>query len=183
MNRWLVSSFRFQVSGLLICCLLFSCKNEIDEVNSSTQELKFPTATYKDYDAIYSDSALVRIRISGKIMEQYTEGIAHDEFKEGVHIWFYDKEGKVESELTANSASRERLRNVMVAKGNVIVYNKKGDKLNTEHLVWDGKSHKVTTNAFVRITTPDKVMTGTGLESDETFSKYKILNVKGIIRR
>ena len=59
----------------------------------------------------------------------------------------------------------------------------KGDKLNTEHLTWDGKSRKVYTNAFVRITTPDKVMTGTGLESDETFSKYKILNVKGIIRR
>ena len=116
-------------------------------------------------------------------MEQYTEGIAHDEFKEGVHIWFYDSERKVESEMTANTATRERLNNVMVAKGNVVVYNKKGDKLNTEHLTWDGKSRKVYTNAFVRITTPDKVMTGTGLESDETFSKYKILNVKGIIRR
>jgi LPS export ABC transporter protein LptC len=176
--------FNVQCSALwLISLLFFSCENEIDKVQSSTQEIKFPTATYRDYDALYSDSAIVRIRITGKIMEQYSEGIAHDEFKEGVHIWFYDTDRKVESELTANAATRQRLNNVMVAKGNVVVYNKKGDKLNTEHLTWDGKSRKVYTDAFVRITTPDKVMTGTGLESDETFSKYKILNVKGIIRR
>lgn len=173
-----------QCSALLIFSILFfACENKIDEVQSSTQETKFPSATYKDYDALYSDSAIVRIRITGKIMEQYAEGIAHDEFKEGVHIWFYDTDRKVESEMTANTASRQRLNNVMVAKGNVVVYNKKGDRLNTEHLTWDGKSRKVYTDAFVRITTPDKIMTGTGLESDETFSKYKILNVRGIIRR
>lgn len=169
------------VFSFSIFLLFSSCENDIKKVEEETKEFKFPSATYKDYDALYSDSNLVRIRITGKIMEQYSEGIAHDEFKEGVHIWFYDKEGKVESELTANTATRERLNNKMYANGNVIVFNKKGDKLNTEHLIWDGNTHKVHTEDFVKITTKEKIIMGKGLESDETFTNYKVRNIRGTV--
>jgi LPS export ABC transporter protein LptC len=116
-------------------------------------------------------------------MEQYDSEIAHDEFKEGVHLWFFDQEKKVESEMTANYATRQRTSNQMKAKGNVVVFNKKGEKLNTEQLTWDANTKKIYTDEPVRITTKDKVIKGKGLISDETFTNYRIKNITGEFRR
>ena len=161
---------------------LASCENNMVEVATVAAENKFPSTTYLDYDVLYSDSAIVRVRLQGKTMEQYDGEIAHDEFKDGVHLWFFDQEKKVESEMTANYATRLRASNKMEAKGNVVVFNKKGEKLNTEHLTWDANSRKIYTEEHVRITTADKIITGKGLVSDETFTNYRVKNITGQIR-
>lgn len=152
------------------------------EVATATSENNFPSTTYVDYDVLYSDSAIVRVRLKGKTMEQYDGEIAHDEFKDGVHLWFFDQEKKVESEMTANYATRKRTSNKMEAKGNVVVFNKKGEKLNTEQLTWDVNTKKIYTEEHVRITTADKIITGKGLISDETFTNYRVKNITGQIR-
>lgn len=158
-----------------------SCENKMEEVKKESHDQKFPAVTYRDYDAIYSDSAIVRLRLKGKKMEQYEDGIPHDEFEDGVHLWFYDLSGKTESEMISNRATRERATNLMRAQGNVIVYNKKGDKLNTEQLIWDANTHKIRTDQHVTITTKDKIIYGNGLESDETFTNYKVLGIRGTV--
>ncbi|MFM7023474.1 MAG: LPS export ABC transporter periplasmic protein LptC [Flavobacteriales bacterium] len=160
----------------------YSCENDLVEVATQTTENKFPSTTYINYDVLYSDSAIVRVRLQGKTMEQYDGDIAHDEFKDGVHLIFFDEHKKVESEMTANHATRLRTTNKMEARGNVVVFNKKGDKLNTEHLVWDANSRKIFTEEHVRITTADKIITGKGLISDETFTNYRVKNITGQIR-
>jgi hypothetical protein len=62
-----------------------------------------------------------------------------------------------------------------------VVINEKGDKLNTEHLMWDKKKRMIYSNAFVKITTADEVIYGDGLEANESFTKYKITKIKGTI--
>jgi hypothetical protein len=57
----------------------------------------------------------------------------------------------------------------------------KGEVLNTEELRWDQDSGKIYTDQFVRITTPDQIITGTGLVSDQSFSDWEILNVSGTL--
>ena len=64
---------------------------------------------------------------------------------------------------------------------NVIVTNEKGDKLNTEHLIWDEKKQKLLSNEDVKITTKDEIIFGKGFEANEDFTKYKIFNIKGTI--
>ena len=172
----------FLLLGFYFLLFFTSCKNDLEEVASATLVNKFPSTTYLDYDVLYSDSAIVRIRLQGKVMEQYDGDIAHDEFKKGVHLWFFDQEKNVESEMTANHATRFRTSNQMEAKGNVVVFNKVGDKLNTEHLVWDANTRKIFTEEYVRITTKDKIITGKGLVSDETFTHYRVKNITGQIR-
>ena len=69
----------------------------------------------------------------------------------------------------------------MIVRKNVVVINEKGNQLNTEHLVWDEKQQKLLSNEFVKITTPDEIMYGTGFEANQDFSKYRIFNIKGTI--
>ena len=40
---------------------------------------------------------------------------------------------------------------------------------------------RIFTEEYVKITTPDEIIYGDGLESNETFSKYQIKNIRGSI--
>ena len=70
----------------------------------------------------------------------------------------------------------------MEAKRNVVVVNEKGEKLNTEHLIWEEEGDRITSDAFVKITTADEILMGEGLESNQSFTKYRIKKIKGTIR-
>jgi hypothetical protein len=70
---------------------------------------------------------------------------------------------------------------VLEAKGNVVIINEKGEKLNTEHIVWDQKKETINSDVFVKITTNTEILMGDGLESNQSFTKYKILKIRGII--
>jgi len=50
--------------------------------------------------------------------------------------------GEVESELRSNYAISYENSDIMEAKENVVVVNKKGETLNTEHLIWEKKTEK-----------------------------------------
>jgi len=87
----------------------------------------------------------------------------------------------VNTSLTAKYAIRYEREQKMEARNDVVVVNIKGEKLNTEKLIWDGIRRKIYTDAFVKITTDDQILMGNGLESDETFSEYEIKNLTGTI--
>ena len=61
----------------------------------------------------------------------------------------------------------------------VVLVNVKGDTLRTELLNWDESKQLIYTDQFVRITTPDEIITGTGFESNAEFTKYKISKISG----
>jgi LPS export ABC transporter protein LptC len=69
----------------------------------------------------------------------------------------------------------------MEARYAVEVINKNGEKLETEKLIWDEANKKIYTDAFVKITTPNQVISGKGLESNQDFTKYEIKKITGII--
>ena len=62
----------------------------------------------------------------------------------------------------------------------VVINNEKNEKLNTEHLIWDQSKKMIFSNVAIKITTKDEVIFGDGLESDETFDKYEIINPTGV---
>lgn len=69
----------------------------------------------------------------------------------------------------------------LTAYEQVVLENEKGDRLETEELVWANDSDRVWTRRPVTITTADGVIHGDGLESDGRFEDYVILNPRGAI--
>ena len=70
----------------------------------------------------------------------------------------------------------------MEVKYNVEVVNVNGEKLNTEQLTWDEQKQKIVSNAFVKITTAEEIITGNGLEANQDFTQYEIKEITGTIR-
>ena len=101
--------------------------------------------------------------------------------KNGIRVLFYNDSMNLQSTLLAKYGRYfEQSGNVLV-RDSVVVYNIKKEQLNTEELIWNEKLQKFYTDKFVKITTPTQIIYGNGLESNQNFSDYTILKMKGII--
>lgn len=171
-------------SLLLASCFLLclsSCQTDLQTINQITNIETLPSETAKDAEILYSDSGIVKMKLTGKVLNHYTGENAYIELPSGMHIYFYDDSLNVTTELKSDYGKRYEKDGKMEAKRNVEVINVKGEKLNTEHLIWDEAKELIYTEAFVKITTDDEVIYGDGLESNQDFTKYKIKNIKGTI--
>ena len=170
---------------LLILTIGFSaCQNDIALVNSITAEDELPVETGKNIEYIYSDSAIIRAKITTPQLDRYLGKKNYMEMPKGMHVIFYNTKQEVETNLTADYGigyDDGSGMNKMEAKRNVVVINEKGERLNTEHLIWDAITKKIYTHEFVKITTKDEIIMGDGLTADQDFSKYTILHPKGTI--
>ncbi len=160
--------------------LVSACeKNNMKSVELLSKKEELPSETSTDIRLLYSDSAQVRLMVAAPLLDRYTVDTSYVEFSKGVLVEFYDGRGGVETKLTANHAIQWEKEGLMEATGDVVVVNKEGETLNTEHLKWNRNTRKINSEAFVKITTADQILWGDGLEANEDFSEYKILNPKG----
>lgn len=170
--------FKWHFTCVLIFAGLCACKKT--EVHIFQKPYKGPLLVVSNINALVSDSGKPQILMRAPQQLEYESGNRY--FPNGIKIDFYDPDTtKKPSELTAKKGRFNKAKNEYVVTDNVVIQNfieKK--KLETEELHWDPVNHKIFTDKFVKIQTPEELLTGTGLVSNEDFSSYKILKVSGI---
>lgn len=91
---------------------------------------------------------------------------------------FLYEEGELASILTARRGILDIATSNMEATGNVVVTSTKGSRLETEELHYlppaGNRKGKFVTEEFVKITEPDRITTGYGLEIDSDLKNAKI---------
>lgn len=137
----------------------------------------------RDVEILYSDSAVVRVRITAPVLMYYIErDNPRQEFPEGIKVEFLNPDLRVRSTLTAKFAIREQDKGLVTTRDSVVLTTIEQEKLETEELLWDEKTEKVYTEKFVKVTKPGEVIYGFGLEANQDFSFWKITVPKGIIK-
>ncbi len=164
-------------------CLL-SCNADLDNLEHNIDlRDRYPDSYSTNFNITYSDSAKLKVNITGKNLEQFTRKKkleAYDIMKDSVCIKFFDTNGKVSSEVKADHAIRYHATELMNAKGNVEVINTKREKLNTERLTWNKRTQQIICDTTVTITKPNgQVIIGSSLISDQNFEHYSITEVTG----
>lgn len=170
----------------VLCICFTACENDIAVVNSFTSaiEKQLPAESGKNVEIIYSDSAKIKAKLTAVQLDRYAGKKSYMLLPKGMEVLFFNEKGEQQTKLTANYGigfDNGKGMEHMEAKGNVVVINEKGDRLNTEHLIWNAITRKIYTNEFVKITTKDEVIWGDGLEANQDFSEYEIKHPKGQI--
>jgi LPS export ABC transporter protein LptC len=130
----------------------------------------------------YSDSGLRKAAVTAPLMVGVKKvRNPYIEMPKGIKVDFYSSGGNIESYLTAEYAISFTEKKKIYVRRKVEVLNIKGDTMLTEELVWNQKTGKITTDKFVVIKTKSQIISGEGMESDQTFSDWKITNVIGTI--
>lgn len=177
---------RILFSGILFCLYVnnSSCKNTNEEISNITGANK-TNQLDKAEDVIiyYSDKAQLKAILYAKeFIRNENAKPPYTDIKKSLKVEFLNDSGKIESTLTAKSARLFENEGNVIVREDVCVVNTKGERLNTEELVWNQKLDKFYTDKKVTITTPpNQSMYGDGLEANADFSWYKINNLKGNI--
>ncbi|MGB0403193.1 MAG: LPS export ABC transporter periplasmic protein LptC [Salibacteraceae bacterium] len=187
-NKGLITTTLYKTiklsAALLFAAFTFSCQSEstnISEITGNSDSLK-PSEISLNTDILLSDSALLQIKVvTPKLLRFSDIENPYVEFPEGLTLFLYDSLGEIESSLTANYGINYTEEKRVVVKNNVIVNNNRNETLNTEQLTWIRSEKRIFTEEYVKITTPDEIIYGDGLESNESFTKYRIKNIKGVI--
>lgn len=168
-------------SILWLWFLIASCSNDLQEIKAVTKGKEMPVSSSKKIEMFYSDSSFLRARVRAPLMNSYVGEKEYAEFPKGIEMEFYGPDQKTDSKLTAGYGISYGKEEKMEARNNVILTNNKGEKLNTEHLIWDKKANRIYSNVFTKITSPTRIIYGEGFETKGDFSKYRILKIKGTV--
>ena len=166
-----------------VIVLFQSCKNDnIEKIQVLTASDNLPLEVGTNIILNYTDSGLVKAKVFAPMLERYDNEKSNQSImKKGITAYFYNKDKKITSYIKSKYAIRNDRLRTMTVKNEVIVVNIKGDTLRTESLVWDEKTNKINTSDNVKISTPDEIIYGEGLESNTAFSEYKIFKITGIL--
>ena len=180
MNRF--SNLIFLTLTVFTVGVFTSCKkNEIAQIEQVTSHEDLPAEAATNVEILFSDSGQISLRIIASKLNRFEGEKPYMEFPEGVKLIFYNSNQEPESQIECNYAINHINDKIMEAKDDVVVINADGEKLNTEHLIWDQGNQLIHTEEFVKITTEDEIIYGNGMEAKEDFSSYKIKNLKGTI--
>jgi LPS export ABC transporter protein LptC len=165
----------------LACLFVAACGKDpikVAKVNLINKDMGVEKAT--DVHLTYTDSGILKARILAPLMERYPQkSEPYTEMKKGVKGFFYNKSGEAESTLSADYAISYENRKIIEVRNNVKVRNNLGEEMETEQLTWDQRREMIYTDKFIKIKTADEILYGTGFESNQNFTRYRIKNLNG----
>ncbi len=161
--------------------ILFSCDNELETIpNLDVNEM--PALTVSKFETIHSDSGRIQLIMKSPLMNRYARvSEPYNEFPEGVEVLFLDGRREPVASISSKYAKYYDNKKLWELRYNVRARNENNELLETELLYWEEEKGIVYTDLFVRITGEERIISGTGFESDTRFSKWEIRNGSAII--
>ena len=173
--------FSLPVLGLVVL-FLSACENDVADIQRVIQPEEMSVERARSVELLYSDSAIVRVRIQAETMLSHlNEKEPYREFPDGVHVDIFNDNGQVGSRLIAKHATHYTKQHKVILRDSVVVWNAKGERLTTEKLIWDEKKEKIYSDEQVTVRTATEVIYGHNFEATQDFSSWHIKNVKGIV--
>jgi LPS export ABC transporter protein LptC len=163
-------------------CVVSSCKSNLEKVNTLIDKSALDTEKADSVTLLYSSNGNIKAKLQSKtFIHAMDNTVPYVEMKDGLKITFFDAMQVTTSILTAKRGRYFETNNNVLLRDSVVVTNAKKDELLTEELVWNEQSKMFFTEKAVTIKTATQIIYGDGMEANQDFTQYKILNPKGII--
>jgi len=168
----------------LIACLLTGCKNDIEQVRAITDKNIHPVQTSHNAVYTFSEKGKKQTQLEATLLEQFQPEGDEDYMlaSNGFSMIFFDANTLEEARITAKFGKYEEKKKTLTAWESVVLTNKAGERLETEELIYLQDSARIVSDKEVTITlSGGTVLHGRGLESNDSFTKYRIIQPTGDI--
>jgi len=167
--------------GLTIACLISACEKKPDVITIDI--LNLPSLTVKNFTTTYTDSGKMQMTLSAPVMESYENTDSpYSEFSQGIDLIYYNGKKDSVGRVTAKYARFTTKKNLWELRDSVIVSNFESNyRIETEQLFWDQQKDIFYNDRFLKFSSDDQIVYGTGFESDSHLNRRKIKNVSGPI--
>ncbi len=183
-----IHSIFYHCFVLVIPISLFAvgCNNDLDVINALTEDTNYPLQTGTNIEVQYTDSARLQLIFKAPKMKKFltdNEEGTYYEFEDGIKVFFYDSEEKLESTFSSGYANYYEKTSIWKAIDSVVAINvQTKEQLTTEELYWDQENKHIYSHVFTKITNEDGVFYGEkGFESDQDLENYKLIGSSGTV--
>jgi LPS export ABC transporter protein LptC len=166
---------------LFTATFVFSCQTNPQKMGALVKDLEEPVVISQDVEWFYTKNGIASHRLTSPKVLRFEGQKEYIEFPLGLEVFSFNAHGEQEAFMKSDYAIQHLDDKTIEAKGGVLLENLKGEKLETESLVWDEKREQIFTEALVKITKQRQLIIGEGFESNTSFSKYTLKNSRGII--
>lgn len=177
--------FTVKPQGLLlvVCFILLSaCTNDIKKLPPDAKNKDFENDRAVDVTFIRSEKGQTKAKLhTNEFVKNDNANPPYVDMLKGLKVDFYDDSLKVESTLTARTARYYTRSGNIIVRDSVVVINRRGEKLQTEELIYNQSLERFYTEKFVRITTGDQITYGEGMEANQDFTWFRIHKQRGTI--
>jgi LPS export ABC transporter protein LptC len=173
----------YAVIGILL--LVMGCSDRaVIQRSADDPFLQAPSHTAYNVKILFTDSSRTKAVLYGR------QGIINERtgtttIVGSVVVDFYDRTGRaVEARLTADSVVVDDRTKNMTAYGAVrVVSEQRSVTLTTTQLDWVQSTSRVRTELPVHIETQTESIDGTGFESNQDLTSYRLFQVRGVRRK
>lgn len=159
------------VASALLVFGLGACKGKTASTPSGV-EVQIPDQEARDFSLTETSEGKKSWTLQATYAAMYNDRNLVD--AKTVRIDFFDAKGEVYSTLVADEGLVHQRTNDLEARGRVKVVTTKGVMLETDSLRWLNATGKIVSDAFVKVTRKDDVVTGRGFESDPNLDHFHL---------
>ncbi len=161
---------RLHLAVLAIGMLCFAaCENDLENIKKiANMSSGAAIDTTRGVDIIYSDSAVVKGRMLTPLLIKYSTQKPYDVMPDGIKVISFNKYGKEDGNIVADSAVQLEEENITKFYRNVIATTEDGTTLKTEELIWDQPKKIIYSSKPFELRKPNgDIMNGYDLMSDD----------------
>lgn len=167
-------------TAFVVATIAVSCKNKIAETEQIDLKAT-PSQVVENIVIVQSRNSKTEYRMQAPLLERYDSDPkdSYDLFPKGLNVYGYNEEGLLETSIVSDEAKHtiKDGEEMWSAYGNVVVRNFiKGEQMETDTIFWDQKEEKIYTHCYVKLFSPQGLMQGIGMESDEMARNAVLLN-------
>ena len=161
--------------------IISGCENKVAPPRTDLKSGEIPDQESWKSTVIFSDSGNVKAVLDAGHISVYNSK-AYTLIDSGAVVDFF-KLGEKVSTLTGKRGKVLDATKDIEMYDSVVIVNKEGSVLKTSKLYWNNKLQKVSSDVFVKITTPKEDIEGIGFESDQNLKNYTIYKVTGVFSK
>lgn len=171
------------IAVVFASAMFFSCTNDAKEVRDFLADKNLPIGEAYNINHKHTDSGRVDIKMKAPAMLDFSnrENHPYNEFPKGIKITSIEKNGDSVT-VEGDYARSYRKTQISEIKNNVVVINyAQKNKLVTEQIYWDQKTHYFFTEKKFAFYTVSDTIYGTGFEATEDLKTWWVKNQSGVI--
>ena len=171
------------IAVVFASAMFFSCTNDAKEVRDFLADKNLPIGEAYNINHKHTDSGRVDIKMKAPAMLDFSnrENHPYNEFPKGIKITTIEKNGDSVT-VEGDYARSYRKTQISEIKNNVVVINyAQKNKLVTEQIYWDQKTHYFFTEKKFAFYTVSDTIYGTGFEATEDLKTWWVKNQSGVI--
>jgi hypothetical protein len=180
-NKAKQASYLFLPALLFGMLFLTACENDLNKIKEiSALQVNQPIDTTRGVEIIFSDSAIVKVKMTTPLMIHYATAKPYYKMPIGVKVVHYDIYGREDGNIVSDSGINRDKEQIIEFHKNVVCTSAKGDIFKSDELIWDRVKKTIYSNKPVQITTPTgDILNGVSFKSDDALQHPIIGNSTG----